>query len=171
MQQFTFLTEPKGEAYQSLLRLAFRFASSGVVAVLIPNRLSEDGKRILDALAEDIRTRERRSSWPGTTLIGSDAEVVEFALTDHSFDVVNAGPPSLFAWTEPLWPRDLSFVRADGTPLLATIASEQDAFLRLTEAEQETARSEHKDLTAILILEEDETLSDGSTSRESADPN
>lgn len=85
----------------------------------------------------DPHLRERRmvSEWPGTQLIGHEAELRQYFVTPSLVAALAGAVDRLYAWQEPDFPEDLCLYRDDGSPWLATIAHESDAYLTLHDDE------------------------------------
>jgi hypothetical protein len=86
------------------------------------------------AMLPHVIERKIVSEWPGTRLFGHTAELLTCGNVRAIVEVMKQYTASLFDWVSPL-PEDPVFYRADGSPLLVTIAHERDAFVNVNEHE------------------------------------
>lgn len=125
--------EPQGKAYRELIDRALVHSETFLLVVQDQSEpLEPSGEELLKRLAPFLIAKARESEWPGTTLIGSAADVYRYRLTPGSAQVLKEAVDSLFDWQHPHLPEDLSFIRPDGTPWLVTITHERDAYFFLT---------------------------------------
>ena len=133
----TLLAEPRGADHVALLRFAASRSTTLQLILRSSLRRAASCDAVLGALEPHLVARGRTRRWPGTRLVGRgrSADYLRYAPTPAVLEIVAAAAPGLYAWTQAALPEDPCFLRADGTPVLATIAHEQDAFLRLEAAE------------------------------------
>jgi hypothetical protein len=90
---------------------------------------------LLGALEPYVLARAKTDRWPGTELLGTEAERIDFRLEVGSAQILKSATDHLFGWEQPDLPEDLCLLREDGTPWLVTIAHEGDGTFLLTEEE------------------------------------
>src|SRR4051794_17935145 len=95
------------------------------------------GRRVLDPLEPFPIAREERFEWPGTHVLGHTASVCRHRLNGDVVEVLLDAADALYDWQQPGLPEALCVLRDDGTPWLASIAHEEDAWFELTEPEHE----------------------------------
>ena len=87
-----------------------------------------------DRMALDLKTELRRfqisrvhtDSWPGTQLIGHQADVITYSIKAAATGVLKR-PGSIFSWLAPHYPEDLTFYGANGECTISTVAHEREA--------------------------------------------
>jgi hypothetical protein len=97
--------------------------------------LTGSAKALLDALEGLGAARERASMWPGTDLLGEQADVWRISATASVVRVLLEASDRLYGWRQPGLPEDLAFLRRGGSVVLGTIAHEEDGWLDLSPAE------------------------------------
>lgn len=135
---FNLIQEPSGELLRRFFGALARHSSSVMMVLRDDLGLGETGQALLLRLEPYLLKRERRSSWPGTTLFGEEATVLRFALCTQVLDELVAASSGLFGWQQPELPEDLALVRSDGTVVLASISHEHDAYLELSDEEYQS---------------------------------
>lgn len=78
----------------------------------------------------------KSSRWPGTELLGAEADLFYCRLNAESAHLIKNATGHLYGWCHPNLPEDLCLLRNDREPWLVTITHEQDRFLVLTELER-----------------------------------
>jgi hypothetical protein len=147
---FDFLDEPSGDVLRRLLRAAASFATSAMLVLRDDLGLSDAGQALLDRLQPHHVETRRGSVWPGTVLLGSEATLLRFALTEPVLEQLLGAAEGLYGWQQPALPEDLALVRADGTVCLASVSHEQDAFLELTDEEYSSLAKSVPELTTLV---------------------
>src|SRR5260221_10591169 len=97
--------------------------------------MSQEGYSLLALCAPHLIEAAARSEWPGTGLLGHTATVYRYRLSPGMLDCLKAGSRRLYGWLQPTLPEDLAMYRPDDSVLLASIAHESDAWLKLHESE------------------------------------
>lgn len=136
-KQCTLLEEPKGAEYKALLRALSRFCQYALLVVRPNIPLSSYGQQTLQELEQDIVLRSSRQEWPGTRLLGGSATVYLVRLTNASLETLCSRASRLYDWIQPRLPEDLCLMRDESEPMLVTISHEKDAYLLLSEDEQQ----------------------------------
>jgi hypothetical protein len=134
---YDIVTRPVGDAYESLLRVASRFATFlGVIVRSERVRLTDRARAVLVSLEPHLVRVEDTASWPGTDLIGGRvSKRYIYRLTPESLDVLVAAASDLYQWVNPSLPEDLHLLREDGSTVLGSVAQEEDAWLELDDTE------------------------------------
>ncbi len=132
------IEEPSGELLRRLISALAQHSSSVMMVLRDELGLSETGQALLTRLHPHLLKRERRSSWPGTTLLGEEATVLRFALGTKVLEELLAASNSLFGWQQPELPEDLALLRADETVVLGSISHEHDAYLDINDEEYQS---------------------------------
>ena len=97
--------------------------------------LGAEGQRILEGLTTFLIDAQEGTQWPGTILDGDKAVVYRYRAGTELIKALKILADGLYSWQHPHLPEDLCFLRSDGTPWLASIADEGDAYLELTRDE------------------------------------
>lgn len=151
LRRYTLRREPRDAVYAALLGVARQWCGTALVVVRDQLDLRDSGREVLTKLREAGRLRTRRSStWPGTELIGSLADVHEAPYDDAVVEVLVSAPAGLYDWQQPDLPEDLCLLRPDGRPWLVTIAHERDAYIDLADDEVAALRRDAPDVAALL---------------------
>lgn len=135
-KMYSFVAEPKGPAYKELIKYSLGTCNEFILVVR-PTLLLEDDGEVLKQLLPFFIKKLQLQSWPGTTLLKGSAWVYFYKLTPHSAKVLLNSVNSLFDWSQPQLPEDLSLMREDGSPWLVSISHERDSYLYLSEDEFE----------------------------------
>jgi hypothetical protein len=133
---YDLLAEPAGGLYHGLLDFAASLCPLALLVIRPEMDLAEGGRRLLASLEPFVDSRMKSSSWPGTELLGDQAELVYFRLESGSSRFLKGAVQGLYGWQQPELPEDLCLLRADREPWLTTIAHESDASLQLTDWEK-----------------------------------
>lgn len=140
-QQYTIQSEPRGEAYLRLLDLALVRCNTFTLVIQpqlakteLLDELHLQGRQLIEALMPYCVEKAQVTTWPGTELLGAarPATIYRFTLNEVTVDFLKKAADRLYAWVQPKLPEDPCFYTADGKVWLATIAHENDAFIRLT---------------------------------------
>jgi hypothetical protein len=136
-KQFSITKEPVGPSYRKLIDIAVsQSARAYLVTRVDDGELSTRAKEALALLKSESMDCRTSSNWPGTELLdGGTATVREYRCTPRLAEALSTLASGLYEWIEPELPEDLGFLRSDGSPWLASIAHERDAFFVLSEAE------------------------------------
>ena len=128
----TFLREPRGPAFRELLGVLVGRATT--VGLLISRGdTSAQGQRLFEALAGKALGSSETRSWPGSEIPkwASPRRQHIFHFDDEAADVLFAHCPDLSGWQYRALPDDLHLVAADGSVVLGSITSEDDAWVEL----------------------------------------
>ena len=139
---FDLVEEPRDELYRRLIVWCGEHCATALLVIRDVDDLSEESANILKRLEDNLTTVERSSQWPGTVLVSSNetALVYRYRLTPQTVELFCTLVDGLYEWAEPNRPDDLCFTRADGSPMLVTIAHERDAYLQLLPDEVRSVR-------------------------------
>jgi hypothetical protein len=132
---FSLLREPKGDLYRALIDLGSQRCPTVLLVVRDPRMLGEDGQKVLESLAIFLTDAQEATQWPGTVLYGDKAVVYRYHTSPELAALLKRLGTGLYSWQHPDLPEDLCLLRSDGTPWLASIAHERDAYLKLTQDE------------------------------------
>lgn len=130
---YTLHPEEPGD-FDTLTRAAMNVCSYFSLVVQ-DQQSSRRALECLRLLQEHFLQREERSAWPGTVIWGRTASVFTYRLNSGSLATLLELGSSFSTWLEPDRPEDLSFLRADFTVWLGSVAHEHDVFLELEEHE------------------------------------
>lgn len=149
---FDVIEEPRSEVLRRLLCALVRYSSSAMVVVRDDLGLDDSGRTLLSQLQPHVLERRRSSSWPGTTLLGEEATVLRFGLSESVLDELIAASDGLYGWQQPALPEDLALLRDDGTAILGSTAHEHDAYLEISDEEYESLASAVPEIAQIVRL-------------------
>ena len=152
-----FIQEPRGDVLRRLLLAAGDRAARVVLVIRDDADLNEGGRNLLASMEADLLQRDRGASWPGTTLLKEKATILNFVATEAVVKTLATSGVGLYAWQQPELPEDPGFVRSDGSPILATIAHENDAYLEVDDEELAHLIERVPELAHITRLHDDET--------------
>ncbi len=111
---------------------------------------SGEALEVLGRLREYLIDEQQKSEWPGTVLFGSTASVFTYRLDGGSANVLLGLSSSFSGWLEPRLPEDVSFLRADASVWLGSVAHEKDVFLQLSDEEFSVLSDRVPELAARL---------------------
>jgi hypothetical protein len=148
--------EPRGEVLRRLIRALGQYSSSVMMVLRDDFDLDESGRALLARLQPHLVERNRRSSWPGTTLLREEATVFRFALNEAVLNILSDASDGLYDWQQPTLPEDLALVRDDGTAILGSICHEQDAYLEVTDEEYGSLTGSVPEIARIVRLQEED---------------
>jgi hypothetical protein len=134
-QVFSFRTEPKGDLYRALIDLGAQRCPTVLLVVRDQRMLGAEAQRILKSLTTLLIDAQEGTQWPGTFLHGDKAVVYRYRAGTELIEALKSLADGLYSWQHPRLPEDLCFLRSDGTPWLASIAHDGDAYLELTRDE------------------------------------
>lgn len=123
------IEEPGGSAYRSLLALAMDVCEEWILVKRDQLPLYADGARFLAKLNPFLIQVQKQDSWPGTTLIGHEADVYYFRCSPELAGLLAETSGSLYAWTQPWLPEDLCFFR-NGKKWLVTVSHEKMGWIQ-----------------------------------------
>lgn len=146
---YSIVDAPAHATYDALIDWAVSHCPLALVVVQSTMPLSDDGRDALSQLEPHLVRREMSSEWPGTRLLGREAEVLYYRTNDMFGNALKHLARSLFAWQQPDRPEDLCFLRADASAVLASIAHESQAFMSLRDDELVTLRAQVPNLELI----------------------
>jgi hypothetical protein len=133
--RFGVTTEPTGATYAALIHAAARRCDKAYLIVRPTSALGPTAERWLASVEGSLLRKRSVASWPGTTLLGHEALMLEYRPDSAFVSAVLRASERLFQWQQPELPEDLGFMRANDDPWLVTIAHEGDAYLDLDDAE------------------------------------
>ena len=131
----------QGEAYRQLLEFARTMRLRFGLVRRESFKYDESADAILDRLKDHLVWRRSASSWPGTELVGQQADVALFEMNDLTLKVLDEFADGLFDWCGPQRPEDLWFETPDGDLILASIVHENDGYMRMTDEESNLLRA------------------------------
>jgi len=117
------LTEPRGEAYSQLLRLARKHCTTFSLVRRPKMRWAQEAENVLTHLSPFLEGEQLLKQWPGTTS-AKPARVFRFTLTRESAAVLEVAQ-GLFDWQQPYLPEDLAFYTAEGKVWMWSCAHER----------------------------------------------
>ena len=124
---FDVVAEPKGQTYIDLLNFAASRCESFSLVWRRQFKFEPSAYDIKHALQPFLIANVRTDEWPGTKLIGHEAIVRRYRVTDESVRLLySAG--RLFAWHEPHLPEDLAFYSSGDIVWLASISHDEIAW-------------------------------------------
>ncbi|PCI38726.1 MAG: hypothetical protein COB53_04285 [Elusimicrobia bacterium] len=141
MEEFVFLTEPKGEAYRQLLEYAAKTHSLALLAD--PEKeVTASRNDFFKEMAPHLVSRELRHSCPGTEMPYDKAAIYTYRLDKACVEKLLEFTDGLFQWLETDLPTDLAFLRPDGTAWLWSVAHERDRMVTAIEAMRDESLDE-----------------------------
>lgn len=145
-----FRDQPRGLLYRSLIEWLTPRSAELWLIVRHEDLQEQSVEDALDALEPWQRAVQPVSEWPGTRLLAGTATCHRYSCTPSAAAVVATLVDGLYDWQQPELPEDLSFMRDGGSPLLATVAHEREAYLELTPEEEAELRMELPAVFALL---------------------
>ena len=124
---FDIIAEPKAQTYIDLLNFAASKCESFSLVWRDQFRFEKSAQEIRDALQPFLISNVRTDEWPGTKLIGHQAIVRRYRVSDESVKLLHPAS-GLYSWLEPNLPEDLAFYRPGDRVWLASIGHEQAAW-------------------------------------------
>lgn len=126
------LEEPMGATYKQLISLAFDLCDEFILVKRDQMKTDANAEALLLELQPHLREMRKQESWPGTELMGHDAEVYYFDCNEETKALILGKAERLYEWTQPERLEDLCFFR-NQEPWLVTIAHERQGFIKATE--------------------------------------
>jgi len=111
------------------------------------------GQAAVGELFSHATSDSESSEWPGTRLLRHNARVIKLPATEEVVGVLLELADSLYSWRHPDLPEDVFFLRADGSPLMGSIAHEADAFLEISPDEESEIVGQVPELSAMMRLD------------------
>ncbi|WP_058303081.1 hypothetical protein [Gorillibacterium timonense] len=139
------LEEPVGEAYRSLISLAFKICDELILVKRDQLPLNESGQDLITQLRPYTRIIRKQESWPGTALFGHFADVYYLPCTEMVKDILLSRTTGLYDWLQPDLLEDLCFYK-NQSEWLVTVSHEKRGYLNI------------EDRSEILELREIEEL-------------
>lgn len=140
---YDIIEEPQGTLYRALLDYCNAHAQIVLLVLREVDWIEPPAREFLERFRSILISQEQATEWPGTRLTSGTATIFRYHITSDLIDYLKTTVEGLYEWQQPECLEDLCFLRQDGTPLLVTIAHENDAYLELTS-------EEHKDLLRLL---------------------
>lgn len=128
--------EPTGDTYVALLRFGARICDRALLVVRRSLPLVPVGRDFLKLSEPYLDSVTSSSEWPGTVLIGDEADVYRFRLDSEFVVALSQSVGGLYEWQQPHRPEDLCLIRHDGRAWLTSVAHERDAWLEIDPEEQ-----------------------------------
>lgn len=147
---YDFVVEPRGKSLQKLVSALGDRCAYVMVVIRDDLGLCDTANSVLSRIGPDVVERIRSSTWPGTTLIGSEATIIRFRPSAVALEGVLSAAEGLYDWQQPVLPEDLCFLRNDGSALFASISHEGDAFLDVDDEEYEALVRDVPELPSIV---------------------
>ena len=124
---FDIMSEPKAQTYIDLLNFAAARCESFSLVWACQGRFESSAYEIKHALKPFLLSNLRTDEWPGTKLIGHEAIVRRYRVSDKSVKVLHRAG-SLYSWLQPALPEDLAFYTSGERVWLASISHEHQAW-------------------------------------------
>lgn len=112
-------------------------AKTALLVLREPDWLDDSAKQFIEQAEPFLLLKEQVSEWPGTRLTSGHATAFRYSIVAESIQLLKDSAQRLYEWQQPTRLEDLCFLRDGGTPLLVTIAHENDAYLELQAEEYE----------------------------------
>lgn len=111
---FYFYTDVTGENYIKLMRFLFEKSSQFTLVFRQDIFFNDALHKVLDNLSPFLIEKARQSSWSKTDLCCEDedspAMIYYFSSTNEALEMILKLTSSLFQWTQPNFPEDISFL-------------------------------------------------------------
>ncbi len=133
LKQFTFIEEPRQDAYRLLVDYSTELCCEAQLVVRDTVECSPRAVAVLESLEPWLVQQARVSAWPGTKLHRTGARLFRYRLGSESASILASAVGKLYDWTQPDRPEDLALMFADGTPWLTTIVHEEDGYLTMSD--------------------------------------
>ena len=125
--KFDIVAEPKGQTYIDLLDFALARCLSFSLVWRDQFKFEQSAYEIKDALHPFQLSNVRTDEWLGTKLIGHEAVVRRYRVSDESVKLLYVAG-SLYSWLQPKLPEDLAFYSMGDVGWLASISHEGRAW-------------------------------------------
>jgi hypothetical protein len=129
------LEEPVGHTYKQLIKLAFSICDQFILVERDQLAVNENGKQLIADLTPYVKVIKKQDNWPGTQLLGHEADVYYFDCEPELEQLVLERADRLYQWVCPEKLEDLCFFK-QGKPWLVTSAHEQIGWIKTTEWEE-----------------------------------
>jgi hypothetical protein len=137
LKTYDITSEPQNDLYKALIDYCKACADIALLVLREPEWIEPSISIFWEQFRTLLIAQENAKEWPGTILASGTATVFKYQITSDLINYFKNEVNGLFEWQQPQQLEDLCFLRRDGTVLLATIAHENDAYLKLTEEEHE----------------------------------
>ena len=124
---FDIVAEPKGQTYFDLLDFAASRCESFSLVWRDQFHFANSAYEIKHALKPFLLSNVRTDEWPGTKLIGHDAIVRRYRVSNESVKLLQKAE-GLYSWLQPALPEDLAFYVSEDVVWLASISHEGEAW-------------------------------------------
>jgi hypothetical protein len=124
---FDIVAEPKAQTYIDLVNFAASRCESFSLVWRDQFQFEKAAYEIKHALKPFLVSNVRTDEWPGTKLVGHEAIVRRYRVSDESVKLLQS-TTSLYSWLEPNLPEDLAFYASGEVVWLASISHEQKAW-------------------------------------------
>jgi hypothetical protein len=124
---FDIVAEPKAQTYIDLLNFAASRCESFSLVWRVEFQFESSAYDIKHALKPFLVSNVRTDEWPGTKLIGHEAMVRRYRVSDESVMLLQRAG-SLYSWLKPNLPEDLAFYASGEVVWLASISHEHEAW-------------------------------------------
>lgn len=122
-------SEPVGDTYRALLKLAVRHSSEfRLVVGMNRHKPNAHAQKILDRLAPFLIAENLQTEWAGTSTQGPPVRVARYRVATEAVEVLSEAD-GLYSWMLPDLPEDLSFYVSDGRCFLGSTAHESEAMI------------------------------------------
>ena len=125
--KFDIVAEPKGQTYIDLLDFALARCQSFSLVWRDQFKFEQSAYEIKNALHPFQLSNVRTDEWRGTKLIGHEAVVRRYRVSDESVKLLYVAG-SLYSWLQPKLPEDLAFYSMGDVSWLASISHEGRAW-------------------------------------------
>jgi hypothetical protein len=119
--------EPTGRTYTDLLTYAASRCESFSLVWRKQFHFETSARQIANSLRPFLISNLSTDEWPGTKLIGHEAIVRQYRVTDKSIKILGS-VNGLYSWLQPKLPEDLAFYLSDRIGWLASVSHECDAW-------------------------------------------
>jgi hypothetical protein len=127
--------EPRDEVYRALVDFCAARAATVLLVLREMDWLDDSARAFISQFQKSALQEQNATEWPGTKLTSRTATLFRYRITPDLIDYLKTNADGLYEWQQPERLEDLSFLREDGSTLLATIAHEHDAYVVMTPAE------------------------------------
>src|SRR5207253_2240745 len=121
------VAEPVGQTYIDLLEFAASRCASFSLVWREQFRFEQSALQIADSLTPFLLSDVRTNEWLGTKLLGHQAIVRQYRVTDDAIDIL-CSVYGLYDWLQPGYPEDPAFYSSGKIGWLASISHEREAW-------------------------------------------
>jgi hypothetical protein len=121
------VAEPKGQTYIDLLNFAVSRCESFSLVWRKQFQFEPSAHQIANSLKPFLISNVRTDEWLGTKLIGHEAIVRQYRVSDKSIEILRS-VSGLYSWLQPTLPEDLAFYSSGQVGWLASVSHERDAW-------------------------------------------